>query len=90
MRSPKWRRADLHISKELSEEATIPKEPSEQGKTIQLSKPCLREAPWKVQKLLPGKCQQSKIVGNLGFWVLGVSMELKYKMLGRHLSPESF
>lgn len=88
--SPKWRRADLRISKELSEEATIPKEPSEQGKTVQLSKLCLREVPRKVQKLLPGKCQQSKIVGNLGFWVLGVSVKLNYKMLGRCLSPEIF
>lgn len=83
LRSPRWRRTDLHISKELSEEATIPKEPSEQGKTVQLSKLCLREVPRKVQKLLPGKCQQSKIVGSLGFWILGVSVDLKYKMLGR-------
>lgn len=81
MRSPKWRRV------ELSEEATIPKEPSEQGKTVWLSKLCLGEAPRKAQKLLPGKCQQNKIVGNLAFWVLGVSVELRYK-IGRCLSPE--
>lgn len=74
MRSPKWRRADLHISKELSEEATIPKEPSEQGKSVQLLKLCLEEALWKAQKLLPGKCQQSEILGNLRFWVLGAQI----------------
>lgn len=93
MRSPKWRRrADLHISKELLEEAAIQKSPQSSVKHSAVVKALPRG--WHCRRFRnccqvnASRRQQSRILEHLGFCVLGFSVKLKDKMLGRHLSPE--
>lgn len=94
LRSPKWRRgADLCISKQLLEEAAIQKSLQGSVKHSPVVQALHRERHRgkfrNCCQVNASRRQQSRILENLGFGVLGISAELKDEMLGGHLSPES-